>query len=338
MDMPLRARLERHARFIDAIRAFFTARGYVSVDTPTLSPFLIPEPAIEVFRTDLLSLRRQAGEPPTPLWLIPSPELWMKRLLASGSGNIFQVSRSFRNGDFESPLHNPEFSLLEWYTLRAGYLDSISLTEDLFAHLLPYRAPGVSRERLAPPFARLSMEEAFRSLAGIELAACPDAQAMREAGLRQGVTLPAEPTWEEAFHIVFLTLVEPRLPRDRPLALIDYPVQIPTTARRKPGTPWTERWELFIEGAEILNCYTEETDAEALRALIAAETERKRDCRVQHRIDKELAEIFPPGFPSCSGAALGVDRLEMLFSGEKSVEGVIFFPLSAILPRQSETG
>jgi len=303
------------------------------VDTPSLCPSLIPEPAIEVFRTEFLSSRGAAS----PLWLAPSPELWMKRLLARGSGSIFQISHSFRNGDLGGPVHNPEFRLLEWYTVRAGYLDSIGVAEDLFSRLLAENAPGRPRKQLAPPFLRMSMEEAFRSFAGIELAGCQDAEQMKEAGLRQGVAMSGDPTWEEAFHIVFLTLVEPRLPRSRPLVLTDYPALVPTTARRKSGTPWAERWELYIDGVEIANCYTEETDPQALKALIREESERKKGCRVPHRVDEGLADIFPPGFPSCSGTALGVDRLEMVFSGEVSLEGVILFPFSAIIEGQSNT-
>ena len=327
-----RSRLHAHALFVGSIRAFFADRGYAEVDTPCLCPFLIPEPAIEVFRTDHLSDRG----PDAPLWLAPSPELWMKRLLARGSGSIFQISHSFRNGDMGSPVHNPEFRLLEWYTTDSTYLDSIEIAENLFSRLLAENEPGRPRKELAPPFLRMSMEEAFGRFAGIELAACQDVPRMREAGIRQGAAMPADPTWEEAFHIAFLTLVEPRLPRGTPLVLTDYPALVPTTARRKPGTPWAERWELFVDGVEIANCYSEETDSLALKALIRGESERKKTCRVPHRIDEGLGEIFPPGFPSCSGAALGVDRLEMVFSGETTLEGVILFPFSAILRGQSD--
>ena len=333
MTGPIRSSLHAHARFIRSIRTFFADHGYAEVDTPCLCPYLIPEPAIEVFRTGFLS--PHGAE--VPLWLAPSPELWMKRLLAKGSGSIFQIGHSFRNGDLDSPVHNPEFRLLEWYTPGSSYLDSIDVTEDLFSRLLAENTPGRPRERLAPPFLRMSMEEAFRSFAGIELAACQDAPRMKDAAVRQGVPMPAEPTWEEAFHIVFLTLVEPGLPRSRPLVLTDYPALVPTTARRKPGTPWAERWELYVDGVEIANCYTEETDPDALKALIREESERKKSCRVLHRMDEGLADIFPPGFLPCSGAALGVDRLEMVFSGETSLQGVILFPFSDILGGQSET-
>jgi elongation factor P--(R)-beta-lysine ligase len=332
MVSSFRSSLLAHGSFVRTLRSFFTESGYGEVDTPTLSPFLIPEPAIEVFRTEYIPSRGSH----VPLWLIPSPEIWMKRLLAQGSGSIFQISHSFRNSDFGGPMHNPEFRLLEWYTVGSGYLDSIAIAEDLFSRLLSEEPPRRPKEQLAPPFLRLTMEEAFHHFAGIELAACQDVRAMKEAGLRQRVAMPAEPTWEEAFHIVFLTLVEPRLPRDRPLALTDYPALVPTTARRKTGTPWSERWELFVDGVEIANCYTEETEPAALRALLRDESERKKGSRVPHRIDHGLAEIFPADFPICSGAALGVDRLEMVFRGEKSLEGVILFPFSAILDTQSD--
>ena len=160
---------------------------------------------------------------------------------------------------------------------------------------------------------------------------------MRAAGEARGVAMTGSPTWEEAFHIVFLTLVEPRLPSDRPLVLLDYPALVPTTARRRPGTPWAERWELYVDGVEVANCYTEETDAAALHALVREEEKRRASCRTSHEIDRGFPGIFPPGFPPCSGAALGMDRLEMVFAGEKSLEGVILFPFSAIVGGQSGT-
>jgi lysyl-tRNA synthetase class 2 len=304
----------------------------VEVDTPTLAPFLIPEPAIEVFRTELFDQRGAAR----PLWLVPSPELWMKRLLARGSGNIYQASRSFRNGDVDSPHHNPEFRLLEWYTVGAGYRESIELTEAFFEDLMDQAAPG-TRRRLSPPFRRLAMAEAFERHAGIDLEKCQEVGRLAHEAARIGVTLPVGPTWEEAFHILFLTVVEPNLPRTKPLVLMDYPRQVPTTARQVAGAPWSERWELYVNGVEVANAYTEETDPDLLGALIAHEEQRKKGCRVPHESDRGLAHVFPRGFPECSGVALGLDRLEMLFHGEKSLKGVILFPVSDILRGNSGT-
>jgi lysyl-tRNA synthetase class 2 len=140
--------------------------------------------------------------------------------------------------------------------------------------------------------------------------------------------MPATPTWEEAFHVIFLSLVEPSLPRDRPLVLLDYPSSIPTTAKGKTGTPFSERWELYAKGIEIANCYTEETNPAEIRRYLRAEEDRKRESRVRHPTDKGFAGIFDTGFPTCAGVALGLDRLEMVMSGKTSLEGVILFPLS----------
>lgn len=338
MDAATRRKLERSARFSRAIRDHFSHSGYVEVDTPVLSPFLIPEPAIEVFRTQLLA----SDGRDTDLYLAPSPELWMKRLIARGSGSIFQISRSFRNGDYASPLHNPEFRLLEYYTVGGDYMDSIGATESLFSRLLDEpglrpagldpAGPAASPERLAPPFLRLTMEEAFRRFSGIALSSCLDTPSMIAAAQSRGLAIAPDATWEQAFHIVFLSLVEPFLPREKPLVLMDYPALVPTTARGKPGTPWAERWELYIQGVEVANCYTEETDLAALEKLFSDEAARKAGCKVPHRIDGELPRIVADGPSRCSGAALGLDRLEMLFFGERDLGGVIFFPLSSIIP------
>ena len=329
MDAGLRERIEWHARFTVEIRAFFTADGYAEVDTPILSPFLLPEPSIEVFETTYMPGRGAARQ----MWLAPSPELWMKRLVGRGSGRIFQVSRSFRNGDYGSPVHNPEFRLLEWYAEDRDNSESARDTERLFQHLIARGLCRGTEERLAPPFARFTMAEAFARYAGLDLGACQEVGALRAACHDRGLDVGADSTWEQAFHIAFLTLVEPRLPAERPLILSDYPSQIPTTARSRPGTPWAERWELYAGGVEIANCYTEETDPPTLRRLLEEEARRQASARVVPVPDLGLADAFPPGAPACSGTALGVDRLEMLFRGEKTLEGVIFFPFSAMMAR-----
>jgi elongation factor P--(R)-beta-lysine ligase len=327
----LRDTLLRSARFSAEIRGFFSSRGYAEVDTPVLAPALIPEAAIEVFRTEYIS----ASSAHRDMFLAPSPELWMKRLLADGSGNIFQIARSFRNGDYGPRTHNPEFRLLEWYTLGASYLDCIPVTEDLFAHLLS-AVPGGAPD-LSPPFIRMTMEEAFREYAGTALGECGTPEALVREGERMGLVMPREPTWEEAFHVIFLSVVEPRLPTERPLALTDYPAEIPTTAKTREGSPWAERWELYARGVEIANCYTEETDHRRTRAFLRREEERKRGCRVPHPTDEGFASLFDRGFPASAGVALGVDRLEMVMTGSAMLEGVILFPFSAIVEGKSGT-
>ena len=155
-----------------AIRSFFTEKNYLEVETPLLAPALIPESAIEVFRTRFENPYRPARD----LYLIPSPELWMKRLVAAGYGNIFQICKAFRNAESLGRLHNPEFTILEYYTTGAGYMDSLTLTEDLFAYIVNVclekiprltQSPAETLARLAPPFRRLTMAQAFREYAGL---------------------------------------------------------------------------------------------------------------------------------------------------------------------------
>jgi lysyl-tRNA synthetase class 2 len=262
----------------------------------------------------------------------------MKRLIAAGSGDIFQISRSFRNGDSGSPVHNPEFRLLEWYAVGASYLDCIPITEELVRHLLAHARDLPIPEALSPPFSRMTMEEAFRRYTDVELADCQDSASLVKEGARLGLAMPRDPSWEEAFHIIFLSLVEPSLPRDKPLVLLDYPALIPTTARKKRETPYAERWELFMNGVEIANCYSEETDPGEIKEFLRGEEDRKKKCLVRHPTDEGFAALFDAPFPSCAGVALGVDRLEMALGGEASLEGVILFPFSATLGKQSSTG
>lgn len=333
MQTDLRARLARSARFSREIREFFHGRGHVEVDTPCLSPFLIPEPAIEAFQTEF----HPAAGGSLELYLAPSPELWMKRLIAAGSGSIFQVARSFRDGDFGGPLHNPEFRLLEWYTVGATCRDQIPVTEELVSRLLAADAPAGRAKRLAPPFRVMTMQEAFVELAGLDLAAFTDTGALIEAARSRGADARDDWTWEQAFHGVFVAAVEPGLPRDRPLVLADWPAAVPTTARHRRGTPWAERWELYLEGVEVANCYTEETDPRAVDRFLRDEAARLRStprvgpARTAPRVDEGYGRLFADGFPECSGVALGVDRLEMVIVGEPALEGVINFPLSAIV-------
>ncbi len=313
--------------------------GYLEVDTPLLSPALIPEAPIEIFETTLRSIRGSR-----PLYLIPSPEVHMKKLLAAGSGNIFQICRSFRNLEQTGRHHNPEFTMLEYYTVEADYHQSAARTEELFADL----AEAAGRPELAPPFRRMSIREAFIEYTGIDLLDTRTLPQLRSECDRLGMlTLrdprgqapgssdaSAPPNWEDLYHRIFLTFVEPRLPTDKPLLLTDYPGQIPCLAKDIPGTPWKERWELYVDGIEVANCYSEETDPVKVEQFLFSEYAKKSSSSLTiPDIDEEFLHIFHRGFPESSGVALGIDRLIMSLTGRNSIEGVIFFPISDTLER-----
>jgi lysyl-tRNA synthetase class 2 len=316
------ALLRRRGEVLQLIRLFFRRLGFLEVDTPLLAPALIPESSLEVFRT--------AGDP--ELYLIPSPELWMKRLLAGGSGSLFQLCRCFRNHEPDSPLHSREFTMLEWYAEGAGYLQSIDILERLVAFLLEglgLRPDSSFRGRpldFSPPFRRLSMREAFRRQLGWRLEELAGLPALARQARALEVPVAADDSWADLFHKVFLSFVEPSLPADRPLLLLDYPAAIPTLARRDASGFWAERWELYLGGIEVANCYSEATDPQEIGEFFRSQSRAKSRSLEPHRVDWELAAALQTGLPPCSGAALGVDRLLMVLSDERSVSAVNAIP------------
>jgi len=318
--------LRERAKLLQLVRMFFLDRGYLEVDTALLCPTLIPEGSLEVFRT----CYRSAHGRDRDLFLIPSPELWMKRLIAEGSGSIFQICKSFRNSEPTGPLHNPEFTMLEWYTLAADYLQSMDTMEDLYAHLFekagrdPVLTLGDRRVDCSPPFLRLSMAEAFLEHLRVDLRQLGSSGALRDAARSRGITVTPEDRSEDLFHKLFLTAVEPNLPRSRPVILYDYPALIPTLARNKPGTPWAERWELYLAGVEVANCYSEETDPERIETFFTDQEKKKQQGLEVHPSDWELLRIIrQQGLPKCSGVALGLERLLLFFLKSDSIHGVL---------------
>ena len=335
MSRPDLQLLRSRARLIELVREYFRGRMYLEVDTALLSPSLIPESSLEVFASRYRPRHGRERE----YYLIPSPELWMKRLIAAGAGSIFQICKSFRNGEPATAIHNPEFTMLEWYTLEADYLQSIETTEQLFAHLMnrfplePVLTCGDRRVDCRPPFLRLSMSEAFAELLQVDLGQLIERgeQALAEVARRIGLSVTEEDRQEDLFHKIFLSAVEPHLPADRAVILYDYPAVIPTLARRKPGTPWSERWELYVAGVEVANCYSEETVLRAHEDFYASQEESKQAALVPHPSDRGLlGTIGELGFPRCSGVALGLERLFMLLLGQESIGPVL--PFGAFSP------
>ena len=313
-----REMLAFRAAVMDEIRSFFKERSYLEVDTPLLAPALIPESSIEIFQT------RYEDEKGDSTWmnLIPSPEIWMKVLLARGAGSMFQICKCFRNSEPAGGIHNPEFTMLEYYTVDADYMDSISLTEELFSCLTGMNGPGY----VSPPFVKMSMEEAFLQYAGFELGNHLEAGALAAKARQLTGAGTEEDSWEELYNRIFVTLVEPCLPVDRPVLLYDYPAAVPTLAKEKTGTPWAERWELYSRGVELANCFTEETNREKVMQFFKTEMKERERKGMPLASDPAYTAIFSREFPRCSGVALGVDRLIMLLAGKKEIEQVIPFP------------
>ena len=320
MDFSL---IRQRAGLTQEIRKFFINNGFLEIETPILSPHLIPESSIENFRCDLIS----PYGPSKPLYLTPSPEIWMKALLAEGSGDIFQLTKSFRNCEQISPIHNPEFTMLEWYKTGIKAEANITLMENLVKTLTHKDTPASVKS----PFRIMTMEEAFQDLAGFSLEENLSVESLAGKNREFSIPVDTEDDWEVLFHKLFLTLVEPELPTDAPLVLKNYPSALKTLAADIPETPWADRWELYMNGVEVANCYTEETDPEKVRLYYSSEC-REKDLKasIPVQTDPAYPDLFRT-FPPCSGTAVGVDRLIAQILGKKDIQGVILFPLSDIL-------
>ncbi|GHV06991.1 elongation factor P--(R)-beta-lysine ligase [Spirochaetia bacterium] len=334
MDIEL---LRERSRIIRQVRAFFDERQYLEVDTPLLSPDLIPESCLEVFETSRIPPPGSKTRLPEPYWLIPSPEIWMKKLIADHRQNLYQICKCFRNGESTGRFHSPEFTMLEYYTMDADYRDSLSLTEELFSSLLKNSdQPG-----LRPPFLRITMEEAFSRWAGFDLYKAAAEGSMEDEARRLGLDpLPGLDT-ASLYDLIFIHTVEPNLPKDKPAALTDYPAFVPCLAQKNRNGKTVERWELYARGIELANCYSEETDAEEVRRFFETEfAEKEKHALVKHHVDQDYWKNFLPrsntvfpkgkssGFPPCSGVAMGLDRLIMVLTGRSAIDGVLPFPMA----------
>lgn len=310
--------LKERTRILAALRAFFVERGFLEVETPILqiSPGL--EPHLRAFSTRLESPFEQ--DTAETRYLHTSPEFAMKKLLAAGLPRIFQMARVFRNGE-RSDTHHPEFTMLEWYRAGATYFD---LMDDVAALLA---AVGEIR-----PVERITVAEAFQSLAGVDvlgtvddlLAPSPGRLLVeaRRLGLNAGDTL----SWDDAFFVIFLALIEPRLGLNGPTILYDWPISMAALSRRKASDPRVaERFELYIGGVELANAFGELTDpAEQEKRFIKDMDLKEQLYGLRYPIDggflKAVGQLPDP----CAGIALGVDRLVMALTGATAIDDVLW--------------
>ena len=334
-------------KVLTAIRRFFLDRNFHEVETPYLTGSLPPESYLDIFETTLLNRHRN----PKRAFLPTSPEPFLKKLLVAGIGNCFALPKSFRNTENQSKTHNPEFTILEWYRVNvypersrgADYTDIMSDCEELLVFINTYLLRskpdhGTTRATtlryqgktvdLTAPWERLSMGEAFRRFAKMDLTVALTKEAITPIAKKKGYSVRKSDGWEELFDQIFLNEVEPRLGKGRPTILYDYPLQLAALSQKKKSDPrFAERFELYIEGLELADAYTELTDWKEQLARFKLESqERKRLGKVEHPIDMDFIEALKVGMPPAGGIAVGVDRLIMLFADVNDIADTMFFP------------
>jgi elongation factor P--(R)-beta-lysine ligase len=305
--------LRLRAELLKRLRRFFDDRGFLEVETPVLSADTVVDRHLDPF--DLAV----DGRSPR-MWLQTSPEFAMKRMLAAGAPPIYQVARVFRRDEL-GPLHNPEFTLVEWYQPGDGLDAGMQLTTDLCATLLANRAG---------PAERISYAEAFERYVGVDPHTA-DGASLAALAEQLGVASPASLSFDDRdgwLDLLMVERIQPRLGCKRPALLYDYPASQAALARVRPGNPpLAERFELYADGIELANGYHELLDAKELRT-------RNRQVNAQRVADgkpalpekSRLLAAMESGMPAAVGVALGFDRLAMLALGSKNIAEVVAFP------------
>ena len=313
------ATLRLRAELLRRIRAFFAARGVLEVETPLLSAAAITDSHLASFATAYSGPGPRHGQ---TLYLHTSPEFPMKRLLAAGSGCIYQIARVFRDGE-AGRRHRPEFTLLEWYRVGFDHHRLMDEVAELATALLADRRPLAEPERLSyrQAFQRhLSLDPHRATVA--ELTVCAE---------RQGVSIPPGMPAEDVdpwLDLLLTQRIEPHLGQGRLTFLYDYPASQAALARlRREDPPVGERFELYLDGVELANGFHELGDAVEQRSRFEAENAARRAQGLPVMpLDEHLLAALAAGLPDCAGVALGFDRLVMRAAGKTALAETLAFP------------
>lgn len=301
--------LRQRAEIIKQLRQYFDERGFFHVETPILSHDIVVDRYLEP-----MSVERENG----PGWLQTSPEFAMKRLVASQADSIYQIARVFRCGEL-GQLHNPEFTMLEWYCTNQSPFESMKFLGDLVeeilerpqTELLSYQQVFEKHLAIDPHTAEIGVFRAIAKERGLDLSGFAD-ETDRDLWL----------------NLLLARLIEPELGSSRPQIIFDWPAsQSALAIIRNNNPPVAERFEIYVDGIELANGYHELLDADEL-ALRNSKVNKQRSADGKRVLPESsrLLDAMRKGLPDCCGVALGVDRLVMLKIGATSIRDVIAFP------------
>jgi lysyl-tRNA synthetase class 2 len=307
----LRAELKK------SIRSFFGNRNYLEVDTPILVKTPGTEVHLEYFATEWLDHQNK----PHPYYLRSSPELHLKKILASGEPRIFEFAKSFRNHGELSDWHQPEFTMLEWYETGISYSDFMTQTEDLLRFsaremqslfgidLIPLKLPA--------KFDRITVAQAFKEFAGVDLQD-GDQELASKAKANGILSVTSSDDFETAFFKTLLERIEPQLKKLDAVFLYNYPGSMAALAKVERG--WAHRFECYVGGVELCNAFEELLGEKENRDRITA-SNRQRQILGKQAIpeDDSFYEALALGLPACCGNALGFDRWLTLLTGNAQI-------------------
>ena len=309
-------------RIVHSIRNFLNSRGYIEVETPMMQT--IPGGATaKPFKTHHNALDMD-------LYLRIAPELYLKRLLVGGFERVYEINRNFRNEGI-STRHNPEFTMLEFYTAYADYRDLINLTEQMISGIaqevlgtMEVEYEG-QRINLAPPWKKITFLDSLRE-AGVPDDVVLNADKARDYAKKLGASLKGGEPIGKLLNEIFEALVETKL--IQPTFITDYPTDISPLSKKRDDNPdFVERFELFVLGRELANAFSELNDpVDQKQRFLNQVTEREAGDEEAHQMDEDFVRALEYGMPPAAGEGIGIDRLVMLLTGSSSIRDVILFP------------
>ena len=311
------------SQIIAHIRTFLTRRGFLEVETPMMQP--IPGGATaRPFVTHHNTLDAE-------LFLRIAPELYLKRLIVGGFRRVFEINRNFRNEGI-STIHNPEFTMLEFYQAYADYQDLMALTEELFVELakticgttkIDYQGRAID---FTPPWRRIAYLDSIVEVNGLDPGVLTNLEKARQAAKQCQVEVDSKAGLMSVLVQLFEATVEPTLVQ--PTFITDFPLEISPLARRKETNPMlTDRFELFVGGRELANGFSELNDPLDQRERFESQVaQREAGDEEAHYLDEDFVRALEYGMPPTAGEGIGIDRLVMLLTNQASIRDVILFP------------
>jgi len=318
----------KRSQIIDFIRHFFKKEGFLEVTTPILVKAAGQEPYLNPISISFYDEKNKKYQG----YLITSPEYALKKLLAADFEKIFEITKVFRQNESFGGIHNPEFQMLEWYRAHSNYRQIMKDAENLIYFLnqklnhksyLIYQGQKIN---LKPPWPKISVKQAFLKYAKINLDQAKNIIAFRKIAQKRGFKIVKNASWDDIFYYIFLNAVEPKLEKNQPIIIYDYPLPQAALAKRK-NSFYAERFEIYIGGLELANAFSELTDwKEQSKRFQREQKIRKSLHKTIIPLDNDFLNALKLGLPPSGGIALGIERLEMLLLNIKDINDLLPFP------------
>lgn len=321
---------KKYLKLRETTEEFMNKKGYLKVEVPVLSPALIPESYLEIFETSFNYFDNKKK-----LYLTPSPELFLKRMLTKGLGDCYYLGKAFRNNEPNSTLHLPEFTMFEFYKVGVPYVELADEILELWKYLaqklyrkneITYKGKKLSFEK----WERLTVVQAFEKYSQINESTLFNHALFIKRAMEKGYKTEGF-TYQDIFSQMIAQEIEPNLGKNGyPTLLYDYPSEMSSLAKLSKDGNTARRIEFYIDGVEIGGCCEELNDWKEQEKRFTEHVEKRKQAGlIDHSVDKGFIEALQYGLPDCTGAGIGFDRLAMIFADTDSIDALQLITFSS---------